>query len=661
MAKKLTVFLSSTGADLADFRKAVMDRLRVSDHIHCDGMEAFGARDSSPEDFCRKRAQECDVFVGLIGHYRGNDVPGDNEQRSFTEMEYASATDAKKPRLMYIVPDDFHPTAPSQSKKAERQQAAFRKRVLANRVISKEFQSPDRLAGAIAVDLMNLLAEKIAAQIAAERVGAALPGQQQAVVEAVSAVVAGADEGDDRMVRALKLLEENKLSDAEPLLREVAEEKAANIEIDRKKIVADSEEAAAAYRHLGAIAGLHDPKQAVEAYSKASELDPDDIHSHLWVGYLQMDRGNLDEAAQRFRRVEILAKKGNQKYYLYWSALGNGDIEIARGHLDAAFATYKVAKESIERLTKNDPGNAERQRDLTVSYDKIGDVLVAQGALPDALNSFRKSLAIMDRLTKASPSNTGWQRDLAVSYNKVGDVLVAQGALPVALKSFRDGLAIIDRLAKADAGNTVWQRDLSVSYNKIGDVLVAQDMLPEALKSFRDSLAIRDGLAKADPDNAGWQRDLSVSYNKVGDMLAGQRALPEALKSFRDSLAIVDRLAKADPSNAGWQRDLSVSYDRIGEVLLAQGELSEALKSFRDSLAIAERLAKADPSNALWQTDIVASNAKLALAGDDSESRWKFVVKVLRRLKAEGKITFQQEKDWLPRAEMELAKSKQTD
>ena len=67
-------------------------------------------------------------------------------------------------------------------------------------------------------------------------------------------------------------------------------------------------------------------------------------------------------------------------------------------------------------------------------------MLVAQGNLPEALKSFRDGLAITDRLAKADPGNAGWQRDLSVSYNKIGDVLVAQGNLPEALKSYRDGL-----------------------------------------------------------------------------------------------------------------------------------------------------------------------------------------------------------------------------
>ena len=91
-------------------------------------------------------------------------------------------------------------------------------------------------------------------------------------------------------------------------------------------------------------------------------------------------------------------------------------------------------------------------------------MLQAQGNLDEALKSYQDSLAIRDRLAKADPSNAGWQRDLSVSYEKVGDVLQAQGNLDEALKSYRDSLAIADRLAKADPSNAGWQRDLSFSY-----------------------------------------------------------------------------------------------------------------------------------------------------------------------------------------------------
>ena len=90
-----------------------------------------------------------------------------------------------------------------------------------------------------------------------------------------------------------------------------------------------------------------------------------------------------------------------------------------------------------------------------------------QGNLPEALKSFRDGLAIRERLAQADPGTAGWQRDLSVSYERVGDVLVAQGNLPEALKSFRADLAIAERLAQSDPGNAGWQFDLVVSHWKL--------------------------------------------------------------------------------------------------------------------------------------------------------------------------------------------------
>ena len=67
----------------------------------------------------------------------------------------------------------------------------------------------------------------------------------------------------------------------------------------------------------------------------------------------------------------------------------------------------------------------------------------------------------------SDPGHAGWQRDLSVSYIKVGNVQVAQGDQSGALKSYRDSLAIRERLARSDPGNASWQRDLAVSHAKL--------------------------------------------------------------------------------------------------------------------------------------------------------------------------------------------------
>src|SRR5262245_14342473 len=153
-----TVFLSSTGKDLHDYREAVIARLARLDHFHCDAMEHFGARDAGSVAFCRERVRGADIYVGLIGLYRGWEPKEDNpDKRSITEMEYEWACDAPaKPRLLYIAPDDFVAPDATSNKGEAKRQAAFRKRLMSMRVVDlKSFKSPDALAAAVVSGLAN--------------------------------------------------------------------------------------------------------------------------------------------------------------------------------------------------------------------------------------------------------------------------------------------------------------------------------------------------------------------------------------------------------------------------------------------------------------------------------------------------------------------------
>ena len=55
----------------------------------------------------------------------------------------------------------------------------------------------------------------------------------------------------------------------------------------------------------------------------------------------------------------------------------------------------------------------------------VGDVLMAQGNLAEALKSYQDGLTVADRLAKSNPENDSWQRDVSISYKKIGDVIAA--------------------------------------------------------------------------------------------------------------------------------------------------------------------------------------------------------------------------------------------
>lgn len=88
-------------------------------------------------------------------------------------------------------------------------------------------------------------------------------------------------------------------------------------------------------------------------------------------------------------------------------------------------------------------------------------------------------------MAKSNPENAGWQRDVSISYNRIGDVLEAGGNLTDALKTYQDSLAIRDRLAKADSNNADRHRDLAISQGRVAIVLAEQGDAPRALDMLR--------------------------------------------------------------------------------------------------------------------------------------------------------------------------------
>lgn len=437
------------------------------------------------------------------------------------------------------------------------------------------------------------------------------PDQQQALSGAITATAAAAAAGDARSQQALDLLAQGKQAEATALLQAIARDKEAQSIAKAAQAKKDALEAAAAYRNLGSIAGLADPKTAREAYRKAIELDPEDMASLQAYAYLMHNAGNLAVAETSARALIRLAEAATHAGRLAAGYTLMGDIFSDQGKLANAFTSYSAAMALLVRLAGNAPKDLNRQHDIAVLYLKLGDALSEQGKSPSALESFQAAQAEMSRLLAIKPDNITWQRELSVSHNRMGDVLRDQGKMDAALESYRTAHVIAARLAGAEPKNAERQRDWSISHNKMGDLLKEKGDLATALPHFQAALAISGKLVSSDPANANWQRDLSITYNKIGDTERKQNNLTAALENFRSALAIRERLTKSDPRNLSWQRDLSISHENIGECLRDRQDFPAALSSFQASLAIAEMLGKADPANAVWQRDIAISHERI--------------------------------------------------
>ncbi len=295
------------------------------------------------------------------------------------------------------------------------------------------------------------------------------------------------------------------------------------------------------------------------------------------------------------------------------------------GPLASARKVYQQAFDIAQKLAAADPSDARAQRDLFISYNKLGDLQLQSGRVTEALGSYQKGLEISQKLAAADPSDAQAQRDLSISYQRLGSVQLQSGQVTEARGSYQKFLENSQKLAAADPSDVQAQRDLSGSYSMLGDVQRRSGEVTEARGSYQKGLEINQKLAAADPSDARVQRDLSASYMLLGSVQLQSGQVTEARGSYQKGLEITQKLAAADPSDAQLQGVLAGLYDFLGTVQLQSGQVTEARGSYQKLLKISQKLAAADPSNALAQRALSISYCKLGdvqrQSGEVTEAR----------------------------------------
>jgi tetratricopeptide (TPR) repeat protein len=95
-------------------------------------------------------------------------------------------------------------------------------------------------------------------------------------------------------------------------------------------------------------------------------------------------------------------------------------VLVAAGDLAGARGRYEEALAVDTKLAKDNPASAEAQRDLSVSYTKLGDVALEGGNHAHAADFYRKSLLIMEPLVLRDKSNAAADRSIMAIYLRMG-------------------------------------------------------------------------------------------------------------------------------------------------------------------------------------------------------------------------------------------------
>ena len=295
-----------------------------------------------------------------------------------------------------------------------------------------------------------------------------------------------------------------------------------------------------------------------------------------------------------------------------------GDIAKARNDYKAAEGYYAKALEISERLAEKYPDDPQMQRNLSVSYNKLGGIAEARNDYKAAEGYYAKDLEIGEKLAEKYPEDPQMQRDLSVSYNNLGGIAKAQNDYNAAEGYYAKALEISKRLAEKYPDDSKLQRDLSISYNNLGDIAETRNDYNAAEGYYAKALEISEKLAEKFPEDPNLQRDRSASYQRLAGIAETRNDYKAAKGYYLKALEISEKLAEKYPDDPQMQCDLSVSYDRLGDIAKARNDYKAAEGDYAKALAIRERLAEKYPDDPQMQRDLSVSYNKL---GDVAKAR----------------------------------------
>ena len=155
----LRIFIRSTMEDLKKERKAIDRAISEIPFLRFEALraETIGSQSTSSQEVCMMMAQQCDVYLLILGGRYGWIIP--DEDISVTEMEFNEAQRLGKPTLVYKKKLD-------EEEIEDRQQKAFIERVgdFKEGLFWREFSAddvPDHLAAWAKEDIAGLVSQMV--------------------------------------------------------------------------------------------------------------------------------------------------------------------------------------------------------------------------------------------------------------------------------------------------------------------------------------------------------------------------------------------------------------------------------------------------------------------------------------------------------------------
>ena len=254
------------------------------------------------------------------------------------------------------------------------------------------------------------------------------------------------------------------------------------LEAQRAEMAA--KQGAEAYRNLGAIAFLDNTQEALNAYRRATELDPDNIDGWNDLGILFFRFGDFKGATNAYTTALTLGKKHQNKTAIA-NAYGNlGSIFLIIGELDNSIIFYSYALILHEEL--------DNKNGMADNFGNLGIIYQRKNEFDKAVNFQIKSLELNEFIGNkkgkaASYTNLGV---LYLLFSKIEQLSFNQNEFSIrlneAINYFQESFKLCCELADKE-GMAENYSNLAKANEELGNKSEARNFYQKSIALFKES------------------------------------------------------------------------------------------------------------------------------------------------------------------------------
>ena len=277
-----------------------------------------------------------------------------------------------------------------------------------------------------------------------------------------------------------------------------------------------------------------------------------------------------------------------------------GQVQLTRGRLGDAMASFKEALITVEELSARDPSNLDRLFELGQVHFWIGYVHWENNDLVAADKSMQTYYQVSEHLYNAEPENDDYILELGFAFNNLAILSERRGEIQVALDYNQRMIDLSREVHERDRENETYLRALADAYSWRGTMLRQDGQLAASVEKFSEYLQLASEAGIRDPANTKWLENRMIAHRFVGDGMLELGRVDEVRVNFEAGMSLAKRLVEIEPTNKLWQIEHEMLMLRLAQADTRAGMSEQGLQLLESTRQRTQQRLDDSADNADW-------------------------------------------------------------